>query len=102
MKKKSFMDNPIMQFLSTAEKSHEAVQEKSVNISPEYLALIGNPPEGYKINPIYVETKKRRLQLVLKPSLYKKVKDKASQQGISVNEYVHRVLESATMKDTHQ
>ena len=55
--------------------------------------------EGYKLNPLYVETKKRRLQLVLKPSLYEKVKSGASKQGLSVNEYVHRILEEATKEE---
>lgn len=96
MAKKSFKNNPTMQFLSTAE---EIEDEKEVTTTQKTTAPIGKPPEGYKLNPLYVETKKRRLQLVLKPSLYEKVKSGASKQGLSVNEYVHRILEEATKEE---
>lgn len=96
MAKKSFKNNPTMQFLSTAE---EIEDEKEVTTTQKITAPIGKPPEGYKLNPLYVETKKRRLQLVLKPSLYEKVKSGASKQGLSVNEYVHRILEEATKEE---
>ena len=91
MSKKSFKDNPAFQFMSKPE-------EEEVTTAPQEPAPAptGKPPEGYKLNPLYVEVKKRRLQLVLKPSLYEKVKNGASKQGLSVNEYVHRILEEAT------
>lgn len=57
------------------------------------------PPEGYKRNPLYVETKSRRLQLVLQPSLYERVKACASVAGLSVNEYIHQILDSATREE---
>ena len=57
------------------------------------------PPKGYKLNPLYVETKSRRLQLVLQPSLYDKVKAGAAAAGLSVNEYVHQILENATREE---
>lgn len=37
----------------------------------------------------------RRLQLVLQPSLYERVKARAKVRGLSVNEYVHRILDNA-------
>lgn len=94
MTKKSFKDNPTLQFISTPEEQQEAITPKKVNPSQ-----VEPPPEGYKINPLYVETKKRRLQLVLRPSLYDKIKSGASKQGISVNEYVHRILDKATQEE---
>ncbi len=57
------------------------------------------PPEGYKLNPLYVETKSRRLQLVLQPSLYERVKAGAKAAGLSVNEYVHQILDEATREE---
>ena len=95
------MDNPTMQFLSAAEEqAPDENEEKEANRPPENFPLVATPPPGYKINPIYVETKKRRLQLVLKPSLYDKVKARADEYRISVNEYVHRVLEAATTEES--
>ena len=91
MTKKSFKGNPALQFMT------QPAEEEVTTVPQELVsAPTGKPPEGYKLNPLYVETKKRRLQLVLKPSLYEKVKRGASKQGLSVNEYVHRILEEAT------
>ena len=100
MSKKSFLNNPTMQFLSTSSEEQESADVveavKNTNTISEIPPQIGKPPEGYKINPLYVETKKRRLQLVMQPSLYEKVKARASEQKVSVNEYIHRVLAAAT------
>ena len=51
------------------------------------------------MNPMYVETKSRRLQLVLQPSLYERVKKAAQNSDLSVNEYVHQILDQATPKE---
>lgn len=80
--KKSFKDqlNPAMQFIST--------QEETVKTT--------DAPEGFKVNPLFVETKSRRLQLLLQPSLYDRIKAKATEQGLSVNELAHTILETGT------
>lgn len=86
MAKKSFKDNPALQFISTAEEEEQE----------EVTTGAAKAPEGYKINPLYVETKTKRLQLVLQPSLFDRVKKAAAGSGLSVNEYVHRILDKAT------
>ena len=78
--KKTFKDNPALRFLSVPEEEEKAS---------------GKAPDGYKLNPMYVETRSRRLQLVLQPSLYEKVRERATAEKISVNEYIHRILEAA-------
>ena len=52
-------------------------------------------PEGYKVNPLYIETKSKRLQLLVQPSLLDKLKGKAKAEGRSVNDLVHSILEEA-------
>ena len=56
-------------------------------------------PEGYKVNPAFVETKSRRLQLLMQPSLHDRIKARAAAEGLSVNEYIHKVLEEALGED---
>lgn len=90
MAKKSFKDNPALQFISATE---EEPQEQAPQQPTE------KAPEGYKLNPLYIETKSRRLQLVLQPSLYKRVKDRAKAGGLSVNEFIHNLLDEATKGD---
>lgn len=53
-------------------------------------------PEGYKINPMYIEVKSKRVQLVLQPSLFEKVKALAEKKQDSVNNTIHAILEAAT------
>lgn len=73
---KSFIDNPALQFIT---KKTEQPKEA---------------PDGYKLNPELVEKKSKRVQLVLKPSLYEKLKAAADKAGISVNEYAHKAFEA--------
>lgn len=81
MAKKTFIDNdnPVLQFISASPK--QEIEKPSC-----------------KPNPIYLETKSRRLQLVLQPSLFEKVKAQAKENGLSVNEFVHQILNDATEK----
>lgn len=88
MPRKSFKNNPALQFISEADNDP---QENSGTIQSS-----SKTPDGYKINPVYIETKTRRLQIVLQPSLYERVKKAAAQETISVNEFIHRTLNEAT------
>lgn len=83
MAAKSFKSqmNPAMKFITQPEE--------------ETPQPISTPPEGYKLNPLYVETKSRRLQLLVQPSLHEKIKTRAKASGRSVNEYIHSLLEEA-------
>ena len=79
--------NPAMQYISTA------TAEPAPITMPDEKP--GKPPEGFKVNPFYIETKTRRVQLLLQPSLYEKIKARAETEDISVNELVHYLLENS-------
>lgn len=81
MAKKSFMDNPALQFISVPEER------------PEQQPTAEKAPEGYKVNPAYIEKRTKRVQLVLQPSLYERLKIAADQAGISFNEYANQAFE---------
>lgn len=95
MARKSFKDNPALQFISSTEPEETETRQEP-ELPPEAAQ---KPPKGYKLNPLYVETKSRRLQLVLQPSLYERVKTRAKAEGLSVNEYVSQVLDKATREE---
>ena len=79
-KKNSFTgNNPAMMFIS-AEPEPEARQQDT---TPDHIAPA---PEGYKINPIYIETKSKRVNLLLQPSLAERLRAAAAEDGTSVNE----------------
>ena len=50
------------------------------------------PAVPMKLNPLYIETKSRRLQLLVQPSLHRELKGRATAQGLSLNELIHTVL----------
>lgn len=60
---------------------------------PEEVAPAVAAPEGYKVNPIYIEKKSRRLQVLIQPSLYELLKERAEAEGKSVNDMLHSILE---------
>lgn len=82
MAKKDFSSiaNPALQFISKEETNKQASR---------------TIPEGYKINPEYIEKKSRRLQLLMQPSLYDLLKSRALEEGTSVNNLIHELLEKA-------
>ncbi len=98
-KKKTFIagieeSNPALQFISTPAEEPESRGEIVIpQPKPD------KPPEGYKKNPLYIEVKSRRLQLVLQPSLYERVRARAEATGLSVNEYIHQILDNATREE---
>jgi len=89
--KKSFKAdiNPAMQFISQPEEA----KPEETTAAPS--SSTGKAPMGYKQNPLYIETKSRRLQLLVQPSLHEKLKKRASKDGKSINEMVHWLLENA-------
>ncbi len=96
MAKKSFKDNPALQFISSAGAEDTEAKENTQQVTQP---TEDKAPEGYKLNPKYIEIKSKRLQLVLQPSLLARVKDRAKESGLSVNEYVHRILDEATRRE---
>lgn len=82
-----------------AKKANKPVQKKAEKPVQKTEATIAKAPEGYKINPMYVEVKSKRVQLVLQPSLFEKVKALAAKNGDSVNNTIHAILEGATQQD---
>lgn len=108
--KKNFagQQNPALAFISPQEAAPERVEEQNVpTIKPASKAAAGlktasavksgikttDAPKGFKANPLYVETKSRRMQLLVQPSLYEALKARATAEGLSVNELVHSILE---------
>ena len=59
-------------------------------------------PEGYKVDPRFVEMKTKRVQLVFQPSFYLKMKEKADALGLSFNEYATQALAAFEESQEHQ
>ncbi|MBQ7608585.1 MAG: hypothetical protein IJU76_11545 [Desulfovibrionaceae bacterium] len=98
MAKKSFIQRDPEKNFINIEPGDEEQEPKPAQPKPSAT----HAPKGYKVNPLYVETKSRRLQLVVQPSLFEKVKRGAAAAGLSVNEFVHQILEKATMEEEEE
>jgi hypothetical protein len=97
--KKSFKAdiNPAMQFISQpfANITEAGPIATFLNEPAEEKIPESKAPEGYKSNPVYIETKSRRLQLLIQPSLHLKLKARAKKERKSVNELINNFLEEA-------
>lgn len=87
-KRKTFIaDNPALQFISSAGEQ----EEPEIIETPERKTA----PDGYKLNPLYIEKKTARIQLVLQPSLAEKLKAYCKSSGTSVNDFVSNIIQNA-------
>ena len=93
-KKKSFIgqDNPAMQFISAP-----APEDKGPGQGEE-LPPVQEVPKGFKPDPRFIETKSRRVQLLMQPSLHEALKARAEAEKRSFNELVHSILEAEVKK----
>lgn len=89
MAKKSFKDNPALQFISAP-----AEEAATPAVQPEQPAGVPMKP-----NPLYIETRSKRLNLLVQPSLHSKIKDIAKVKDVSINELIHKALEEYVNKE---
>ena len=90
-KKKVLEDSPVMDFISGASIIAEDPDPEKLEEPESEAETI---PEGYKKNPLYIEKKTKRVQLIMQPSLYEKLKAAAASEGESLNNYIHELLAS--------
>jgi|LSQX01.1.fsa_nt_gb predicted DNA binding CopG/RHH family protein len=93
MSKKSFADaNPAMAFISTAENTEDFALTQPTKEDLEAKENSSSVP--MKRNPEYIETKSKRVQMLMQPSLYDAIKKEATAKDISVNEMMHEILKN--------
>lgn len=85
--------NPTMAFISQPEPQ-ETVTDPQAQEEVTAAGTLTAPP----VRRLDEETKSRRLQLLLTPSLYKAVKARADRERLSVNELINAVLRDAIGK----
>lgn len=86
-RKKSFKDNPALQFITS---------QPAEEVQPSPSTTEQNTGVPMKPNPIYIETRSKRLNLLVQPSLHTKLKNMAKAQDVSINELIHKALEEYT------
>lgn len=76
-------ENPAMAFIS---KKSQDMEEKHLKVDEE------KPPKGYKMDPKYVETKSKRVGILIQPSVFERLKEFAYEKRISVNEAINEAV----------
>ena len=86
--KKSFTDNPALRFITPARPPQGPAGKPAADSGPPL-----------KPNPLYVETRSKRLQLLIQPSLHLKLKAIAQARGRSLNDLIHTLLEEVISQE---
>lgn len=94
MTKRDFKQAAMTFMSQTAEAQPEEHKTITAEETPRATAREAKAPEGYKLNPKYVETKSQRLQLLIQPSTQRALKEQAELKGISVNELANLLLKA--------
>jgi len=89
MAKRDFKNNPALQFISNAPQ--EEPQPPEVHED--------QPPKGFKVNPMYIETKSKRVQILVQPSIFETLDRIARAKGISRNEAINEALRQYAEKE---
>ena len=93
MAKKDFKSNPVMNFIS--QETIDKVDGKPATISTGTKKA----PAGYKPNPEFIETKSRRVQILIQPSVHADAKALSEELGVSLNDFIGRALQEATRNE---
>lgn len=94
MSKKDFKDNPALQFISGEDKPKTTYKGKSETLEERLAELRELIPEGLSLE-LKSEPRSKRLQLVITPTMQRRLRSEAEAAGLSVNEYVIRAIEAA-------
>ena len=81
-----------------AKEEEEKIEQekKEADVTGRPVINIVRLPKGMRVNSKYVEIKSKRIQLTMQPSLYARVKKASEKAKISVNDYIHQVLDQVT------
>ena len=102
-------ENPALMFITPAEEPQapapaepkqtrnritrkSKAEDSPLQAAPEIRAAATS---GARTTPPRKEYKSRRLQLLIQPSLYEEIRDRAEAEGLSVNEEIHNLLRQA-------
>lgn len=92
-------DTKPLSFIGKSEIAQKAEPAEATAPAQTEQAPAGKAPEGYHANPLYIENKSKRLQLLTKPSTAEKLRAKAQREGRSVNDIVNTILEEALREE---
>jgi len=98
MSKKSFRDNPALQFMSRTDKdvSREVQEERREEVrETRDVREVRETIDNFLAIPMPpFEAKSKRFNMLMRPSLYAQLKKTAEYKGTSVNDLINTIIES--------
>jgi len=95
MSKKSFRDNPALQFMSRAEEGKkEERQEETRREEIRDIREVKAATDNFRIVPIAFEAKSKRFNMLIRPSVYASLKEMSQNKGTSVNDLINKIVEN--------
>ena len=100
MAKKDFKGNPALAFISNVETVEEQEREEQKELKEEgegktiiikKVIIKKETPKGLKNNPEYIETKSKRVQLLMQPSTVEGLKRIAKRNKTSMNDLMNLI-----------
>ena len=98
MSKKSFRDNPALQFMSRTDKdvSREVQEERKEEVRDiRDVREAREAIDNFLAIPVPpFEAKSKRFNMLMRPSLYAKLKKASEYRGTSVNDLINTIIEN--------
>ena len=95
MSKKSFKDNPALQFMSRAEEVVSEVREEKPVEVREIREVRENLVNSYRPTaPMVFEAKSKRFNMLIRPSVFASLKEISDNRGTSVNDLINTIVEN--------
>lgn len=96
MAKKSFKDNPALQFISAVpDAPREQIPAAAPAVQPQKKAAPTVRRASLPDRGPGFEAKSKRLNLLIRPSLFHSLTRAAQEKGISTNDLIHQILDSS-------
>ena len=92
----AYINIPEAEVEDKANEAHAATTKTTINAKPRVKSLQQVRPK-VMITPKDAETKSRRVQILLQPSVYDAVKQLAEENNTSVNDTINTILKANTM-----
>lgn len=92
----AYIDIPEAEVENKADEAHAATTKTTINTKPRVKSLQQVRPK-VMITPKDAETKSRRVQILLQPSVYEAVKQLAEDNNSSVNDTINTILKANTI-----
>lgn len=87
------INNPALQFITPCDNNEQQEHDQTRSTITFETAKPTNMPRRPRR-----EAKSRRVQLLIKPSLYEKIRERAEYDNTSVNDTIHHILNDALNK----